>query len=275
MGEDQAGTPRSRSNPASDTASTDPAADGAAAPASRGRRVSAWSLGVAIVSVGAGFLLASGATASGGTDLRAERRTQLVDLISAREADVAARTDRITALDEQVAANSASTDADTPSSTGVDAALEAAAGLTPAEGPGVTVELDDAPRQAGDVLPEGVRPDDLVVHQQDVQAVVNALWASGATAMQIMDQRVISTSAVRCVGNTLILQGRVYSPPFRVTAIGDPQRLQDGLAGDPDVTAYRDWSDAVGLGYSEQAESLVRVNGYDGPVELAYAEGVR
>ena len=44
--------------------------------------------------------------------------------------------------------------------------------------------------------------------------MVNALWAGGAEAMQIMDQRVIATSAVRCVGNTLILQGRVYSPPY-------------------------------------------------------------
>ena len=38
-----------------------------------------------------------------------------------------------------------------------------------------------------------------MVHQQDIQAVVNALWAGGADALQIMDQRVISTSAVRMV----------------------------------------------------------------------------
>ena len=67
--------------------------------------------------------------------------------------------------------------------------------------------LDDAPRRAS--LPGTAKPDDLVVHQQDVQAVVNALWHGGAEAMHAQDQRVISTSAVRCVGNTLILQGRV------------------------------------------------------------------
>ena len=89
----------------------------------------------------------------------------------------------------------------------------------------MTVTLADAPRSADRVLPEGTSPDDVVVHQQDVQAVVNALWAGGAEAMQIMDQRIVSTSAVRCVGNTLILQGRVYSPPYEITAIGDPERL--------------------------------------------------
>ena len=78
------------------------------------------------------------------------------------------------------------------------------------------------PTAAPPACPKPYGPDDVVVHQQDVQGVVNALWAGGAEAMQIMDQRVISTSAVRCVGNTLILQGRVYSPPYDIKAIGNP-----------------------------------------------------
>ena len=89
------------------------------------------------------------------------------------------------------------------------------------------VRLDDAKLVSGEV-PDGADPDDYVIHQQDVQAVVNALWAGGAEAMMLQDQRVISTSAVRCVGNTLILQGRVYSPPYVITAIGDPPAMQAG-----------------------------------------------
>ena len=50
---------------------------------------------------------------------------------------------------------------------------------------------------------------------------MNAVWAAAADGVAIMDQRLIATSAVRCVGNTLLLQGRTYSPPFVVTAIGD------------------------------------------------------
>ena len=110
------------------------------------------------------------------------------------------------------------------------------------------MSLDDAGLDAAS-LPEGVSVDDVVVHQQDVQAVVNALWAAGAEAMTIQDQRVISTSAVRCVGNTLILRGRVYSPPFVVTAIGDQDALLAGLEKDPDVAVYREYVDRLGLGY--------------------------
>jgi uncharacterized protein YlxW (UPF0749 family) len=122
------------------------------------------------------------------------------------------------------------------------------------------------------VLPEDTSPDDLVVHQQDVQAVVNALWTGGAEAMQIMDQRVITTSAVRCVGNTLILQGRVYSPPFRITAIGDPQRLRDALDSSPGVQLYRYYADTFGLGYEVEQRTGVRLPGYDGSLDLLHVD---
>ena len=67
----------------------------------------------------------------------------------------------------------------------------AQAGFTPVTGPPVTVTLDDAPAS---ITADGVDPDLLVVHQQDIQAVVNALWRGGAEAMTIQGQRVISTT---------------------------------------------------------------------------------
>lgn len=96
-------------------------------------------------------------------------------------------------------------------------ALEKNAGTRPLKGGAVTVTLDDAPPDATAKLPgyPEPQPDYLVIHQQDLQAVVNALWKGGARGIKVMDQRLIGTSAVRCVGNTLILQGRVYSPPTR------------------------------------------------------------
>ena len=106
------------------------------------------------------------------------------------------------------------------------AALEKNAGTQKLKGEAVTVTLNDAPPNATAKLPgyPEPQPDYLVIHQQDLQAVVNALWQGGAQGIKVMDQRLISTSAVRCVGNTLILQGRVYSPPYKITAIGDPKR---------------------------------------------------
>ena len=105
-----------------------------------------------------------------------------------------------------------------------------------------------------------------------MQAVVNALWAGGAEAMTIMDVRVISTSAVRCVGNTLLLHGRVYSPPFVITAIGEPARAAAGAGRRR--RACRLFRDAVadfGLGYQETVERNVTVPAYDGSGALRRA----
>ena len=91
------------------------------------------------------------------------------------------------------------------------------------------VSLNDAQRDAEGRFPRDAAPDDLVVHQQDVQAVLNALWSAGAEGIQMQDQRIIATSAPRCVGNTLLLNGRTYSPPYVITAIGDVGAMQAAL----------------------------------------------
>ena len=79
--------------------------------------------------------------------------------------------------------------------------------------PGLVVTLDDSPLWENMVDSSGSTSNinDYVVHQQDVEAVVNALWAGGAESMMIMDQRVLFNSAVRCSGNVLLLQGKVFA----------------------------------------------------------------
>ncbi len=111
-------------------------------------------------------------------------------------------------------------------------------------GTGLTVTLDDAPAGALDKTYPGLpqpTPDDLVVHQQDLQAVVNALWSGGAVAVKLMDQRIISTSAVRCVGNVLILQDRVYSPPYSVTAVGDVTKMEKAIGQNKAISNYLEY----------------------------------
>ena len=155
------------------------------------------------------------------------------------------------------------------------AALEPAAGLTAVTGPGISVSMSDAPRDSAGNYPAGVDPDDLVVHQQDVQSVVNALWAGGAEAMMIMDQRVLTTSAVRCIGNTLLLQGRTYSPPFVVTAIGDAAAMSSELDVEPGVQLLLQYVDKYQLGYEVKVLDDAALPAYDGPVRMmtAHQEG--
>ena len=145
------------------------------------------------------------------------------------------------------------------------------AGLVALTGPGVEITLDDAPRRADGSLPIGARPDDLVIHQSDVQGVVNAVWAAGADAVAIMDQRLIATSAVRCVGNVLLLQGRTYSPPFVVTAVGDAEAIRAQLAASPQVQVFRQAVEEYGLGFAVREREELTLPAYDGQPAMEYA----
>ncbi len=103
---------------------------------------------------------------------------------------------------------------------------------------------------------------------------MNALWEGGARGIKVMDQRLISTSAVRCVGNTLILQGRLYSPPYTITAVGDTEELRAALDRAPAVRNYREYVDAYGLGWSVDEHDEVTLPGYTGAVDLRHAQPV-
>jgi uncharacterized protein YlxW (UPF0749 family) len=248
----------------------------ASLPRRRADRHRAWSVLVPVVCVLAGLLCTTTATTAAGTELRNDRRPELTNLIAERRQEVATGEARAAALRreiEDITGTTAASDAGVAEQRARGDAQQPAAGLTGLRGPAVTVRLDDAPRRSDGSRPAGARPDDLVVHQQDVQAVVNALWAGTAEAMTIMGVRVISTSAVRCVGNTLLLDGRVYSPPFVVTAIGNPARLQRALDESAGVQRFRQAATAFGLGYDVLVEGEVTVPAYQGSLTLRSARG--
>jgi len=241
------------------------------------RRRLGWRTVVPVVAVLAGLLFATSAQTSRGTDLRARDTTDLANVVDDLNRTVEQRARTVADLQKQVdalTARQAPGNAQIRSLRARSEVLASTVGTQAVRGPGITVSLDDAQRTAAG-LPDGFTADDIVVHQQDVQSVVNALWAGGAEAMMLQDQRVISTSAVRCVGNTLILQGRVYSPPYVVRAIGDVQGMRQALDRDAQVSIYREYADLLGLGYEVSSPSAASFPAYEGSLDLGYAQAVR
>ncbi|PLS23910.1 DUF881 domain-containing protein [Bifidobacterium imperatoris] len=118
-------------------------------------------------------------------------------------------------------------------------------------GEGITVTLDDSPLWENAVNDNGTTANinDYVIHQQDVESVVNALWAGGAEAMKIMDQRVLFNSAVICSGNVLSIHGKKYAPPFTISAIGDQASMRKALNDSKAITILKQYVSAFGIGY--------------------------
>jgi uncharacterized protein YlxW (UPF0749 family) len=225
----------------------------------------------------AGLLFTTSALAARNNELvGSSRQVDLVGLVDSRQ-------DRVESLEKQVASLRGQIDARTAERPDSDSgplgqALDEAdayaplAGVAPLSGTAVIVTLNDAPDVPPPAaMPVGVSVDDYVVHQQDLEGVINALWAGGATAMMVMDQRVISTSAVRCVGTVLSLQGRTYSPPYRIAAIGDSDALRRALSSSPSVSIYREYVDELGLGYKVETSARESFPAYRGALALQYA----
>jgi uncharacterized protein YlxW (UPF0749 family) len=234
---------------------------------------SPWRFGVPVVCLAAGLLLAATHGVSAGREIRGSDSPRLVDLVHDGQASVAR-------LDAERAGLVARIDSSHGARTGTAleamqrriAALVPDAGTEAVRGPGLTVTLTDAARDAEGRFPRDASPDDLVVHQQDIDAVLNALWSAGAEAIAMQDQRIIATSAPRCVGNTLLLNGRTYSPPYTITAVGDAAAFQAALTDAPLVRLYRQYVIRFGLGYREQPSPDLEIPGYSGPLMLRYAQ---
>ncbi|GGZ82990.1 DUF881 domain-containing protein [Streptomyces echinoruber] len=226
----------------------------------------------------AGLLFVTSFNTAKGTDIRTDSSLlKLSDLIQERSRKNKGLDEANAVLRHDVESLAERDDGSSKAQDDRLAALEKRAGTRKVTGEAITVTLNDAPPNATAKLPgyPEPQPDYLVIHQQDLQAVVNALWQGGARGIRVMDQRLISTSAVRCVGNTLILQGRVYSPPYRITAVGDPQKLQQALADSPAIQNYMVYVNVYGLGWKVTEDGTVTLPGYSGTVDLHYAKPVR
>lgn len=224
------------------------------------------SLGVAVVGVLAGLLFATNASLFADSDGRQPMNLQ--DLVRAESERLDETNAEVRQLQEQVDDLVAARSRANPD-VAASPELSFAAGRTSAEGPGILVSLWDSPLIHD--IPEGFRADDLLVHEQDLWAVLNALWVGGADAVTVQGHRVGPLTDIRCVGNVLLLDGYTYSPPYTLAAIGDVDDLKAALDASPAVHAYRSYVDAVSLGWSLEERDSITMPAIEGGLSMHYA----
>jgi len=148
-------------------------------PRRKNQRQRGWSVAVPLIGLAAGLLFTTSATTADGTALRDDRRPQLTQLIADKRTRLEHREERAASLRKAVdedAAKLANVDEPVKQARERADALRGGAGFTALHGPGITVNLNDSPQRTTGGGTDAPENDDLVVHQGDVQAVVNALW---------------------------------------------------------------------------------------------------
>ena len=222
-----------------------------------------------------GLIFVVSAQSSDGLDLRPGRTDSLAELvqnesdqfqrIQERQTDLSRDVDRLSGQVDDKRVRRARNQA---------THLEGPAGFHEVEGEGLTVTLADAPVEVREESDENINL--LIVHQQDIQAVVNAMWRSGAEAITIQGQRLISTTGIKCAGNSVELQGIPYPQPFVIQAVGDPEELRAGIDADAYLDLYRSQAadPDVAIGWTMETDEHIVAPAYEGVRRLTHASPV-
>ncbi len=238
-----------------------------------------WRIGTPVVVLLSGALFAASYDNSEGTDLRPGRYTNLASLAETESeeyedlrgeiADLRADRERITASVDDQALTRLEREIDE---------YAGPAGLEAVSGPGVTVTLSDSSDEVTDQAVEDgeLNPNRLVVHQQDIQAVVNAMWQGGAEAITLQGQRIVSTTGIKCEGNAVLIQGVPYPQPYVISAIGSPAEIEAAIDSDDDIDNFRSDADdpSIAVGWNLESADRIGAPAYDGLLDLSYAEPI-
>jgi uncharacterized protein YlxW (UPF0749 family) len=189
----------------------------------------------------------------------AAERDQLVAEIHQRQAHLDALHQQLGTLETSVASLQSAAGHDRAVSRQLEADLaqvSGTSGVAPVSGPGVRVTADDAPGAE--------RSANGVILDTDLQALVNALWESGAEAVAINGHRLTSLSAIRFAGQAITVDYRSLTPPYVIDAIGDPNTLPAKLLETPGGQAWLALQQNFGIRFATTTSADLTLPGDSG-----------
>lgn len=151
------------------------------------------------------------------------------------------------------------------------AQLKQEIGLESVRGDGIQITLNDGPFTQRS---SAQGSDQFLVHAADLRDIVNLMFSAQADAIAINDQRVISSTPISSVGNTILVNNFHVLPPFTITVVGDQELLLQRLA---DASALPDLSKrakAQKIQYGYEAKPSLSVPVYNGDFRLKYVQSV-
>ncbi|MBR5236068.1 MAG: DUF881 domain-containing protein [Clostridia bacterium] len=146
---------------------------------------------------------------------------------------------------------------------------ELMAGFVDVKGPGITITMSDINnRKSAQAV---LTANETLIHDEDLRRVINELCAAGAEAICVNDSRIISTSAVRCVGPTILVNDTKMAPPYVIKAIGKADQLEAAMNLNGGVIDnLRVW----GFTISISKHNELRIPKYSGTVNFSSATAV-
>lgn len=133
-------------------------------------------------------------------------------------------------------------------------------GLTDVTGKGVIIKVDDA------MVQSTFDPNSTIVHAEDLISIVNELKNAGAEAISINGQRLVSTTAITCIGNVIKVNDERITSPFTIKAIG----LSESLAGINRPGGYIEKLKENGIVVNIKKSNKIEIPKYTGAISSKY-----
>lgn len=148
-------------------------------------------------------------------------------------------------------------------------ALKEEIGLTAVSGEGFTIEINDSPY----IDRENISAEEGgLVYAADIRDIVNLLRTHRVKGITINGQRLISTSTITSVGNTVMIDSSHIAPPFSITAIGDYQSLLIRLKDSSTLPDLQKRINENGLQFSVSQTPYLVLPVYNGQYRTKYIE---
>lgn len=144
-------------------------------------------------------------------------------------------------------------------------------GNTDVKGNGVVIVLADNHGISNELPLLATDVSEYVLHYIDLIQVVNALKNAGAEAISINGQRIVSTTAIVCIGNVISINGEKIANPFEIRAIGDQEKLYGGVTM---LGGYVEILQKYGLVKSVEKRENIEIPKYIGTYTMEFMKGV-
>lgn len=145
--------------------------------------------------------------------------------------------------------------------------LKKKVGLVEVVGKGLEIELNDghsAIRGGTDFS------DTDLIQASDIRDVINLLNASGADGVAVNNHRVIATSTISSVGNTILVNNAMVSPPFYVKSVGDVEIMLQRLLNKELLAAIYTRRDKANIIFKIRPKDFVTVPVYNGDLKASH-----
>lgn len=140
-------------------------------------------------------------------------------------------------------------------------------GLESIRGKGVEISLSDGAfvnRESSESISQSL------IHASDLRDIVNVLRTAKAEGISINDQRVIASTPITSVGNTILVNNFHLLPPFTVSAVGDQELLTQRLNDPTSLPDLQKRSSELKIQFVTELKEGVNIPIYNGNLSTKY-----